>query len=171
MGGIMHTRISRRPLGLAALALGLLLGPGCGQEGGAPEPPAQPEQPAPPATTPAAGPTAPPAQPATTPAAEPAAAAGAAAEAQQIFSTRCFVCHGLRGAGDGPGSVGLEPPPRNFQDPAWQASVTDDHIYKIVLEGGPAVGKNPLMPPNPDLMGRPEVVAALVAHVRSLESK
>lgn len=34
--------------------------------------------------------------------------------------------------------------------------------------GGAAVGRSPSMPGNPDLMSKPEVVAALVAHVRSL---
>jgi mono/diheme cytochrome c family protein len=104
------------------------------------------------------------------PAAKPAAAAGAAAtaEAQEIFATRCVTCHGPQGAGDGPGSAGLDPKPRNFQDPSWQTSVTDEHLEKIVMYGGAAVGKSPTMPGNPDLMAKPEVVKALVAHVRGL---
>ena len=106
------------------------------------------------------------------PAPAPAAAAGggeaARAEALQIFQSRCTTCHGPEGAGNGPASAGLTPPPRNFQDPAWQASVTDAHIETIVQYGGAAVGKSPAMPSNPDLMSKPEVVAALRAHVRSL---
>ena len=54
------------------------------------------------------------------------------------------------------------------QDAAWQASVTDEHIEKIVMYGGAAVGRSPTMPGNPDLMSRPEVVRALVAYVRGL---
>lgn len=109
---------------------------------------------------------------ATPPAPEaPAAGASEAAEqaALQIFQTRCFTCHGPEGAGDGPGSAGLDPSPRNFQDAAWQASVDDEHLEKIILYGGAAVGKSPTMPGNPDLTGRPEVVAALVRHIRSLK--
>jgi mono/diheme cytochrome c family protein len=104
------------------------------------------------------------------PAAKPVAATGAAAtaEAEQIFATRCVTCHGAQGAGDGPGSAALDPTPRNFQDPSWQASVTDEHLEKIVMYGGAAVGKSPTMPGNPDLMAKPEVVKALVAHVRGL---
>jgi mono/diheme cytochrome c family protein len=112
------------------------------------------------APAPAAAPTT-----AAPPAAMPAAAE---AEAQQIFATRCTTCHGSAGAGDGPGSAGLEPKPRNFQDAAWQDSVSDEHITNIVLYGGAAVGKSPSMPGNPDLMSKPEVVRALVAHVRGL---
>jgi mono/diheme cytochrome c family protein len=77
-------------------------------------------------------------------------------------------CHGPNGAGDGPASAGLVPPPRNFQDAAWQKSVTDEHIEKIVQYGGAAVNKSPAMPANPDLMSKPAVVAALRAHVRAL---
>jgi mono/diheme cytochrome c family protein len=111
-----------------------------------------------------------PAAQAPAPAAPAAAAGGAAAtaEAKQIFETRCFTCHGANGAGDGPASAGLTPPPRNFQDPAWQASVTDEHIRQIIQYGGAAVGKSPAMPGNPDLMSKPEVVDALRALVRGL---
>ena len=99
-----------------------------------------------------------------------AAAPDAAAQqaAVEIFGMRCAVCHGPAGAGDGPGSAGLTPQPRNLQDPAWQTSVSDTHIEQIVLYGGAAVGKSPAMPANPDLSARPELVAALRAHIRSL---
>lgn len=89
-------------------------------------------------------------------------------EAQQIFSTRCTTCHGQTGQGDGPASAGLTPQPRNFQDHEWQESVANDHIERIIVYGGAAVGKSPAMPPNPDLQSKPEVVAALRQHIRSL---
>jgi mono/diheme cytochrome c family protein len=142
-----------------ALALGfavVLLAAACGQES---QPAAQPAAP------PAAAPAAPPAAP---PAAVPAEFAEQ--KATEIFQTRCFTCHGEKGAGDGPGSAGLTPPPRNFQDPAWQASVTDEHLSKIIQYGGFAVGKSPAMPGNPDLVSQPEVVQALVALIRGLKA-
>jgi mono/diheme cytochrome c family protein len=108
------------------------------------------------------------AAPAATPSAP--AAGNSQAAAQQIFSTRCFTCHGLNGEGDGPGSAALTPKPRNFRDAAWQASVTDDHLAKIIKFGGAAVGKSPAMPGNPDLMSKPDVVQALIAHIRSLSA-
>ena len=67
--------------------------------------------------------------------------------------------------------AGLMPKPRNFQDAAWQKSVSDEHIEQIVQYGGAAVGKSPAMPANPDLTSKPEVVAALRAHVRALASE
>jgi mono/diheme cytochrome c family protein len=104
------------------------------------------------------------------PAAAPAAADGEALrkEAEQIFATRCFTCHGPAGAGDGPASAGLTPQPRNLQEPAWQASVNDEHIEQIILYGGAAVGLSPAMPANPDLMSKPETVTALREVVRGL---
>lgn len=112
-----------------------------------------------------ASPPPPPPRPTTAPSAGPPAA-----KAVEIFSQRCVPCHGATGQGDGVASKGLTPPPRNFGDPAWQASVTDEHIEKIIRYGGAAVGKAPAMPPNPDLTD-PAVLAALRAHVRSLGGK
>ena len=89
-------------------------------------------------------------------------------QANQIFSTRCMTCHGPEGRGDGPASAGLTPSPRNFSLKEWQASVTDEHIEKIIQYGGVAVGRAATMPPNPDLMSKPEVVTALRVHIRSL---
>jgi hypothetical protein len=79
------------------------------------------------------------------------------------------VCHGDHGAGDGPGAAAIVPKPRAFADPEWQSSVTDEHIKKIIVEGGAAVGKSPAMPPNPDLKAKDDVVSALVKVVRDFK--
>jgi mono/diheme cytochrome c family protein len=97
-----------------------------------------------------------------------AVSAEARQEATTIFSQRCTPCHGTNGAGDGPASQGLTPPPRDFREPAWQDSVDDAHIANIIRGGGAAVGKSPAMPPNPDLADKTEVVNALVEHIRGL---
>jgi cytochrome c5 len=90
-----------------------------------------------------------------------------AAEAKQVFESRCSTCHGAQGMGDGPAGAALNPKPRNFHDQEWQKSVDDDHIAKTIVEGGAAVGKSPLMVPNPDLKDKPEVVKGLVQIVRA----
>ena len=115
---------------------------------------------------PAPAPVARPAEPAPVAAAPPA---DDAATAKELFANRCTPCHGPQGMGDGPASAGLTPKPRNFTDATWQGSVTDEHLEKIVLYGGAAVGKSPAMPPNPDLNGKEGVVKALRAHIRSLK--
>jgi mono/diheme cytochrome c family protein len=104
--------------------------------------------------------------PAPAPAAEPAA--DPVADAAEIFESRCTVCHGISGKGDGDGSAALDPKPRDFTSTDWQSSVTDEHIQKIIVYGGAGVGKAPTMPANPDLDAKPEVVAELVKYVRDL---
>jgi mono/diheme cytochrome c family protein len=96
---------------------------------------------------------------------------GDVAGAREIFKQRCVLCHGDHGAGDGPGAANLNPKPRAFGDKEWQKSVTDDHIEKIIKEGGAAVGKSPLMPPNPDLVDKPEIVKGLRSIVREFGAK
>lgn len=103
-------------------------------------------------------------------AAAPALTPAVRKEAEEIFNSRCTVCHGPRGGGDGPASAGLTPRPRNFQDKAWQSAVSDEHIEKIIAYGGGAVGRSPAMPPNPDLADKP-VVAGLREHIRGLAAK
>jgi mono/diheme cytochrome c family protein len=99
----------------------------------------------------------------------PSPPADPAADAKSLFRSKCVVCHGDHGAGDGPGAAAIVPKPRAFADPEWQASATDEHIKKIILEGGPAVGKSPAMPPNPELKGKDEVLSALVKIIRDFK--
>ena len=68
-------------------------------------------------------------------AAAPVISPQAKQEAQEIFSSRCAVCHGAQGAGDGAASAGLTPKPRNFQDKAWQGTVKDDmkQVRSLIL--------------------------------------
>jgi mono/diheme cytochrome c family protein len=93
------------------------------------------------------------------------------AQAEDMFGNVCAMCHGVSGAGDGPAAVNLNPKPRNYTDPAWQASVTDDQIRKTILEGGQAVGKSPMMPGQPQLKDQPEVLDNLVKIIRGFGKK
>jgi len=108
------------------------------------------------------------AEPAPTPAPAAEPAMDPVAEAKEIYENRCTVCHGAGGKGDGAGSAALDPKPRDFTSKEWQAEVTDEHLTKIIIYGGAAVGKAPTMPANPDLDAKPAVVAELVKHVRGL---
>ncbi len=71
----------------------------------------------------------------------------AAVPGKQSFETYCVACHGANGAADGAAAQAMNPKPRNFTDKAWQAKVTDDHIAKVIKEGGPAVGLSATMAP------------------------
>ncbi len=113
------------------------------------------------------------AKPETGPNARPAAASPPVAavspldEANHLFGTLCATCHGPEGKGDGIGGATLVPKPRNYHDAAWQASVSDAQIATAIVKGGPGVGKSPMMPPSPQLEGKPQVVAELVKRIRS----
>ena len=100
------------------------------------------------------------------PAAQPPLPPAAVKEADAIYQTRCIGCHGPTGKGDGAVGAMLNPKPRDLGDPAWQKSVSDEHIEKIILGGGTAVGKSPLMPANNDLTNKPDVLKALRQMVR-----
>lgn len=102
-----------------------------------------------------------------------AASAGSAAAnitaAKEIYTQRCVACHGETGLGDGAAAAALNPKPRSFQDASWQSSVTNAHIAKVIAEGGQAAGKSMMMPPNPDLAGKPAVIEGLVQIVRGFK--
>ena len=96
--------------------------------------------------------------------------ASARTEAASLFRDRCAVCHGPNGDGKGPVAANLNPKPVDFRDRKWQRSVTDEKIAKAIVYGGPAVGLSLSMSANPDLEKRPDLVAALVEHIRNLAS-
>ena len=95
----------------------------------------------------------------------------AAKEAASIYAARCAGCHGPSGKGDGTIAAALTPKPRDLTTAEWQKSVTDEYIEKIIRGGGAVVGKSMLMPGNPDLESKPDVVAELRAIVRGMRSE
>ena len=89
-------------------------------------------------------------------------------DGQKLFQTRCFVCHGRNGKGDGPSASGLAEKPQDLTDPSWQRATSDDQLHKVIQGGGVAIGRSGAMPPNPDLT---EVqIAGVIAYLRSLSS-
>jgi cytochrome c553 len=88
-------------------------------------------------------------------------------QAQLMFQTVCATCHGMDGTGKGPAAETLNPKPRNYTDPAWQASVTDAQLKETILKGGQGVGKSPMMPGQPQLADHPEVLDELVQIIRT----
>ena len=92
--------------------------------------------------------------------------------AQDVFFNQCAMCHGSAGRGDGPGASALQVKPRNYTDPKWQASVTDEDIKKIILLGSKGVGKSNGMPDFKEkLKDDPETLDGLVKIVRSFGTK
>jgi mono/diheme cytochrome c family protein len=79
------------------------------------------------------------------------APATALADGKATYTATCAACHGAAGAGDGAAAAALPVKPANFTDPAFWAARTDDQVKKAIREGGAAIGKSPMMAPNPQL--------------------
>ncbi len=59
-------------------------------------------------------------------------------EGEKIYKTNCSSCHGENGAGGGPGSMGLNPAPRNFTSKDnWKNGTTLSAIYTTLMTGLP----------------------------------
>jgi mono/diheme cytochrome c family protein len=59
-------------------------------------------------------------------------------EGEKIYKTNCVSCHGENGAGGGPGSMGLNPAPRNFTSKDnWKNGTKLSNIYTTLQEGLP----------------------------------
>lgn len=57
-------------------------------------------------------------------------------EGEKIYKTNCVSCHGENGAGGGPGSMGLNPAPRNFTSKDnWKNGTKLSNIYTTLQEG------------------------------------
>jgi mono/diheme cytochrome c family protein len=85
---------------------------------------------------------------------------------ETIFQTRCFVCHGREGKGDGPASTGLGATVRDLTSPSWQDPTSDETIRSVIRNGAQAVGGSPAMTPNRDLSDGQ--VQSLVRYIRTL---
>jgi len=89
-----------------------------------------------------------------------------AQEGEKIFQTRCFVCHGREGKGNGPASTGLGATVRDLTNVSWQDSTSDETIRSVVRNGAQAVGGSIAMAPNRDLSDAQ--IQSLVRYIRQL---
>ena len=116
----------------------------CGDSGESPTAPPTPPTAPPPAEQPAPPPPPPP------PAADTMAAAtpgDPVARGTAHYKMLCATCHGEDGCSPGPGAAGLDPQPAKHCDGNYMNKLTDEHLFKVIKEGGASVGKSPLMAP------------------------
>jgi len=102
------------------------------------------------------------------PAPEGFALNGDPAHGRELFAKHCAVCHGERGEGDGKLSPHLKPPPGKLPERVAQRS--DWELYRIVRDGGPAVGRSPVMVGFGERL-EPQDLMDLATFARSLERK
>lgn len=90
-----------------------------------------------------------------------------AAKGEAMYGQFCSSCHGPRGAGDGPVGLALNPKPARHNDGAYMNALSNDHLFKVVKEGGASVGKSALMAAWGGTLGD-EDIWHIVAFVRTL---
>ncbi len=83
------------------------------------------------------------------------------ARGAELYAAVCARCHGPDGAGGLPVASGQSP--RNFRDAAFQQSVTDGDLRRVIVQGKP-----PGMPAFGTAFKAAEI-DAIVAHVRSFQ--
>jgi len=70
---------------------------------------------------------------------------GDAAKGKESYNNTCAACHGPEGKGDGVAAAALDPKPRDLSDATYVSTLSNEHLYKVISEGGPSVGLSPMM--------------------------
>ena len=91
-----------------------------------------------------------------------------AADVEQVFRFYCAQCHGAGGKGDGPNVTKDFPvSPRDFTNAKEMDKLTDADIKNVILDGGAAASKSPMMPPWGKTLSEADV-EVLIKHLRKL---
>jgi len=90
--------------------------------------------------------------------------------AASSYKDSCADCHGETGKGDGPKAKKLSVKVGDLTDCAKMSKVSDDDMFKVIKEGGPALNLNKAMTGFGDAMEDNEI-KGLVAYVRSFCKK
>jgi len=64
-----------------------------------------------------------------------------------LYTRNCAPCHGMSGKGDGDSAAGLVTRPANFTEGRLMNRVPDEFLVQVIMNGGPAMGLAPTMPP------------------------
>jgi parallel beta-helix repeat protein len=82
------------------------------------------------------------------------------------FKEYCVTCHGALGKGDGLVGETLDIKPRDLSYAEYMQNLSDEHIFKVIKEGGASVGLSEnMIPIGPDLSD--EAIRNIIAYIRS----
>ena len=95
------------------------------------------------------------------------AAYGVAARGQGHYATYCAACHGSKGGGDGPLAAMLVPRPPRHSDAARMDALSDEYLFRLLKDGGPALGRSALMNAWGKTLSE-EQILDLIAFIRTL---
>ena len=89
-------------------------------------------------------------------------------DTEQVFKFYCAQCHGLTGKGDGPNvSADFPVSPRKFTSAEEMNKLSDADLKNVIMDGGPAASKSPMMPPWGKTLTEAQV-DGLIKHLRKL---
>ena len=97
----------------------------------------------------------------------PASSGDASGAGRRDYALYCASCHGAGGDGDGPMAVTLDPRPARHSDAEYMAGVSDADLFRVIQEGGAAMGKSPLMAAWGGTLSEDQI-RGLVAFIRTL---
>ena len=66
--------------------------------------------------------------------------AASVAAGKTLYEVNCVACHGAEGKGDGPGSVALDPKPRDLSSSKYKYGDTDQIVFVSISKGLPGSG-------------------------------
>lgn len=97
------------------------------------------------------------------------ALAADATKGAALYAQRCAMCHGDKGAGDGPVAATIPEgqKPRNLVGGEFKYATDDAKFTELLQKGGVGVGLSVLMPAQSDL--KPADLADIIAFVKSLK--
>ncbi|MEQ9415903.1 MAG: c-type cytochrome [Cyclobacteriaceae bacterium] len=86
---------------------------------------------------------------------------------EQIYLSKCAICHGKKGNGDGFNAVYLSTPPTKHADGSYMAKRPDGTLFDGVYAGGYILNKSQWMPAWGNALSKTEI-QGLVGYMRSL---
>jgi len=92
-----------------------------------------------------------------------------AAKGATLYAQRCAMCHGDKGAGDGPVAATIPEgqKPRNLKAGGYKYATDDAKFKELLQKGGAGVGLSALMPAQSDL--KPDDIDNIIAFVKTLK--
>ncbi|HEV8131014.1 MAG TPA: cytochrome c [Acidobacteriota bacterium] len=92
----------------------------------------------------------------------------AQSDGRAAYNKACVKCHGTEGKGDGPAAKVIKTPMGDLTSKAKMAQYSDDKLYKMISEGGQAIGKSKIMLPQKGKLSESEI-KAVIAHIKTLQ--